>query len=155
MLLLLWYVFLIDTPSRLYAAIQRGLPNIATYLRVVLKREKLSEEAESLRMRYDAILGNLEQGLFPSFGRRFSVEDDGGYFSGNRVRSKYLFFCLLSLSLSLSLSLLFLSFSVFLHVLFCFCACLFMDKYAGGTCLLEITYSADTCFPSDTSWCFI
>ena len=83
-------------------AIQRGLPNIATYLRVVLKREKLSEEAESLRMRYDTILASLEQGVFPSFQRRFSVEDDGGYFSGNRIRGTPP----LSLSLSLSLFLL-------------------------------------------------
>ena len=70
-----------------YTAIQRGLPNIAVYLRTVLKREKLSEEAESLRMRYDSILASLEQGVFP-LGRRqsFSTEDDGGYFSGNRTR---------------------------------------------------------------------
>ena len=81
----------------IYIAIQRGLPNIATYLRIVLKREKLSEEAESLRSRYDAILASLEQGVFPSsFGRRqsFSTEDDGGYFSGNRPRSTYPLFSL-------------------------------------------------------------
>ena len=47
-------------------------------------------------MRYDTILASLEQGVFPSFGRRFSVEDDGGYFSGNRIRGTHVF---LSLSL--------------------------------------------------------
>ena len=86
-------------------AIQRGLPNIATYLRVVLKREKLSEEAESLRTRYDTILASLEQGVFPSFQRRFSVEDDGGYFSGNRIRGTPSLSLFLSHSLSLYQSL--------------------------------------------------
>ena len=102
-ILLLPHIFLVKFvySSLSPVAIQRGLPNIATYLRVVLKREKLSEEAESLRMRYDTILASLEQGVFPSFQRRFSVEDDGGYFSGNRIRGTPSL-SLLSISLSLS-----------------------------------------------------
>lgn len=76
-------------------AIQHGLPNIATYLKTILKREKLSDEAESLRMRYDTILTSLEQGVLPSSvavprRKSLSCEDDGGYFSGNRTRGTLL-----------------------------------------------------------------
>lgn len=57
------------------------------YLKVVLKKEKLSEEAEAKRFKYEMILNSLEQGL-QSSGRPLSIvcDDDSGYFSVNRNR---------------------------------------------------------------------
>lgn len=56
-------------------------------MKVVLKREKLSDEAELVRKRYDSILSSLEQGLVPG-GRPLSFvgDDDSGYYSANRIR---------------------------------------------------------------------
>ena len=69
--------------------INGGLPNIANYVRVVLKKENLSEEAEVKRQKYEVILNSLEQGIY-SGGRPRSVvcDDDSGYFSANRNRGK-------------------------------------------------------------------
>lgn len=66
--------------------INRTLPNVATFVRLVLKREKLSEEAESLRARYEESLNALEQGRLPPRPISFNGDDDSGYFSGNRPR---------------------------------------------------------------------
>ena len=73
-------------------------------------------------MRYDTILASLEQGVFPSFQRRFSIEDDGGYFSGNRIRGTHF-----SLSLSLFLSVINVHMCR-LEVPLCFCVCPFIDN---------------------------
>lgn len=37
------------------------LPNVGRFLRYVLKNEQLGQEAESLRVRYDTLLGKLER----------------------------------------------------------------------------------------------
>ncbi len=70
--------------------INRALPNVSMYIRVILKREKLSEEAESMRARYDSLLSALEQGSGVNHLRPVSIigDDDSGYFSGNRTRGK-------------------------------------------------------------------
>ena len=70
----------------LYVAINRGLPNIATYVRVVLKREKLSEEAESYRLKYETLLTQLEQAVGPLRPVSLVGDDDSGYFSANRPK---------------------------------------------------------------------
>ena len=44
-----------------YTAVDRVLPSISTYLRDMLKKEKLSPEAEALRARYDSVLMSLER----------------------------------------------------------------------------------------------
>jgi len=56
-----------------------------------LKKEKLSEEAEALRKKYDTILSSLELGYVPG-GRPTSMigDDDSGYCSSNRVRGEML-----------------------------------------------------------------
>ncbi len=66
--------------------INKALPNISIFIRVVLKREKLSEEAESLRARYEAHLATIEQGSTVVSQRPVSIigDDDSGYFSGNK-----------------------------------------------------------------------
>ncbi len=69
--------------------INRALPGISTYIRVVLKKEKLSEEAESIRARYEVSLASLEQQGTAATGlsqRPVSIigDDDSGYFSGNK-----------------------------------------------------------------------
>lgn len=65
--------------------INRGLPNISTYIKVILKREKLSEEAESMRARYENLLTSLETGNnVPHRPVSIICDDDSGYFSGNR-----------------------------------------------------------------------
>ena len=92
--------------SRLYffnshiLAVDRALPNIKSYLCEVLKREKLSLEAEALRARYEAMLLSLEKvsrnaETLPSGFMRHSV---GGISNVHvQLRSKYdvlLKFCL-------------------------------------------------------------
>ena len=69
------FTFLLPT------VINRGLPNIVTFVKVVLKREKLSEEAESYRARYEAILKAMEEGQ--PLPRPVSLigDDDSGYHS--------------------------------------------------------------------------
>lgn len=70
--------------------IQQGLPGIYQYIKVVLKKEKLSDEAESKRQKYELILTSLEQGN--SLGGRpcsFVCEDDNGYIPTNRNRGQY------------------------------------------------------------------
>lgn len=69
------------------AVITSGLPNIVNYLKVVLKKEKLSEEAEAKRQKYEILLSSLEQGHHAG-GRPLSIicDDDSGYFSSNRIR---------------------------------------------------------------------
>ena len=54
-------------------------------MKVTLKKESLSEEAEAKRQKYEIMLNSLEQGI-SSGGRPHSVvyEDDVGYFSANR-----------------------------------------------------------------------
>ncbi len=71
----------------LFLVINSGLPNIVTYLKVVLRKEKLSEEAEAKRQKYEIILNSLEQGNHIG-GRPLSIlcDDDSGYFSANRIR---------------------------------------------------------------------
>ena len=44
-----------------HTAVDRVLPSISTYLRDMLKKEKLSPEAEALRARYDSVLMSLEK----------------------------------------------------------------------------------------------
>lgn len=41
--------------------VNQVFPNIGRFLRVVLKNEQLSQEAESLRVRFDTLLGKLER----------------------------------------------------------------------------------------------
>lgn len=41
--------------------INQVFPNIGRFLRYVLKNEQLGQEAESLRTRYDTLLGKLER----------------------------------------------------------------------------------------------
>ena len=74
----------------LLLAISAALPNIANYVRVILKKESLSEEAEAKRQKYEVILTSLEQGLSTG-GRPRSIlcDDDSGYFSANRNRGMY------------------------------------------------------------------
>ena len=43
------------------AAVRKALPNIDSYLREVLRKEKLTPEAEALRARYEVMLGSLEK----------------------------------------------------------------------------------------------
>lgn len=62
------------------------MPNIVSYIRVVLSHEKLSEEAESWRCRYDSILTALEQGHQPLRPVSLVGDGDSGYFSVNRSR---------------------------------------------------------------------
>ena len=45
--------------------INQVLPNIGRFLRYVLKNEPLGQEAESLRTRYDTLLGKLERMASP------------------------------------------------------------------------------------------
>ena len=69
------------------AVINYALPNIAQYIKVILKKEKLSEEGESKRQKYESFLNSLEQEV--SCGGRphsFICDDDSGYFSANRNR---------------------------------------------------------------------
>lgn len=72
-----------------FLVITATLPNLGNYIKIVLKREKLSDEAESMRKRYDSILSSLEQGLIPG-GRPLSIvgDDDSGYYSANRIRGR-------------------------------------------------------------------
>ncbi len=71
------------------SAINRGLPNIPTFIRVVLKREKLSEEAESYRQRYEHLLAQLEQQSGVTLRPASLIgDDDSGYFSANRPKGR-------------------------------------------------------------------
>lgn len=74
-----------------FVVINSSLPNIVNYLKVVLKKEKLSDEAEAKRQKYEVILNSLEHGL-QSGARPLSIvcDDDSGYFSSNRIRGTYL-----------------------------------------------------------------
>ena len=77
----------------LILVITATLPNVGNYIRVVLKRERLSDEAESVRKLYDSILSSLEQGLHLG-GRPVSsivYDDDSGYYSANRIRGIRIF----------------------------------------------------------------
>lgn len=44
-----------------FPVVNQVFPNIGRFLRVVLKNEQLSQEAESLRVRFDTLLGKLER----------------------------------------------------------------------------------------------
>lgn len=68
-----------------FSVITSHLPNIGNYLKIVLKKENLSEEAEAKRQKYEIILNSLEQGIASS-GRPCSIicDEDSGYFSANR-----------------------------------------------------------------------
>ena len=66
--------------------INHALPNVAAFMRTVLKREKLSDEAEHLRARYEENLNALEHGRHPPRPVSFVGDDDSGYFSANRPR---------------------------------------------------------------------
>ena len=73
----------ISSPTSVYNA---ALPSIGTFLKVVLKREKLSEDAELLRSQYELVLHSLEQGHMPSRPVSIICDDDSGYFSANRPK---------------------------------------------------------------------
>lgn len=75
--------------------INHTLPNVAAFVRTVLKREKLSDEAECLRARYEETLNALEQGRHPPRPVSFIGDDDSGYFSANRPRGGRLSVCVL------------------------------------------------------------
>ena len=62
-------------------------------MKVTLKKEKLSEEAEAKRQKYEIILNSLEQGNFAG-GRPLSIlcDDDSGYFSSNRIRGLNIYY---------------------------------------------------------------
>ena len=49
----------------MFLVINQVFPNIGRFLRYVLKNEQLGQEAESLRMRYDTLLGKLERMASP------------------------------------------------------------------------------------------
>ena len=73
----------------LFLVISCNLPNIVNYVKVVLKKEKLSEEAEAKRQKYEIILNSLEQGLSVARPRSVLCDEDSGYFSANRSRGAY------------------------------------------------------------------
>ena len=75
--------------------INHTLPNVAAFVRTVLKREKLSDEAECLRAKYEETLNALEQGRHPPRPVSFIGDDDSGYFSANRPRGGRLSVCVL------------------------------------------------------------
>ena len=87
--LLVWESIAVSCFVLFSVVINRTLPNVATFVRLVLKREKLSEEAESLRAKYEESLNALEQGRLPPRPISFNGDDDSGYFSGNRPRGMY------------------------------------------------------------------
>ena len=66
-----------------HSVITSQLPNIGNYLKIVLKKENLSEEAEAKRQKYEIILNSLEQGIASSV-RPCSIICDEDYFSANR-----------------------------------------------------------------------
>ena len=74
--------------SPLSAVINQVLPNFNTFIKVILKRESLSEEAESNRAHYEVILKTMEEGHPPP--RPFSLigDDDSGYHS-TKPKGKY------------------------------------------------------------------
>lgn len=61
--------------------INRVLPNFNTFIKVVLKREKLSEEAELSRAYYEAILKAMEDSNPPPRPISLIGDDDSGYHS--------------------------------------------------------------------------
>ena len=65
--------------------INGALPNFGTFLKL-LKKEKLSEDAEGFRSRYESIMLSLEQGHMPTRPVSVICDDDSGYFSANRAQ---------------------------------------------------------------------
>ena len=63
-----------------HAVISRVLPNFNTFIKVVLKKENLSEEAESYRTHYEKILTNMEEAP-PLRPVSLIGDDDSGYHS--------------------------------------------------------------------------
>ena len=61
--------------------INRALPNLNNFIKVVLKREKLSQEAESCRAHYEVILKTMEEGDLPPRPVSLIGDDDSGYHS--------------------------------------------------------------------------
>jgi hypothetical protein len=61
--------------------INRLFPNFNAFIKVVLKRERLSEEAESNRARYEAIIKAMEEGHPPPRPASLVGDDDSGYHS--------------------------------------------------------------------------
>ena len=82
-----WYE-LISSVHTTHTVMNQALPNLSLFIKTILKREKLSEEAEGVRARYEAILTALEQGVTKRPVSIVVGEDDGGYFSGNRARGE-------------------------------------------------------------------
>lgn len=72
-----------------FVVINSSLPNIVNYLKVVLKKEKLSEEAEAKRQKYEIILNSLEHGLLSARPHSIVCDEDSGYFSANRNRGRF------------------------------------------------------------------
>lgn len=79
--------------------INRVLPNFNTFIKVVLKREKLSEEAESIRAHYEVILKAMEEGNTPPRPISLIGDDDSGYHS---TKPKGACACLCAISTSVS-----------------------------------------------------
>ena len=75
------YVLIIRFSLYTLSVINRVLPNLNTFIKVVLKREKLSEEAEASRARYELILKTMEEGHTPPRPVSFIGDDDSGYHS--------------------------------------------------------------------------
>lgn len=76
--------------------INRVLPNFNTFIKVVLKREKLSEEAESIRAHYEVILKAMEEGNTPPRPISLIGDDDSGYHS-TKPKGACVCICVLSL----------------------------------------------------------
>ena len=65
----------------LSADINRLFPNFNAFIKVVLKKERLSEEAELNRARYEAIIKAMEEGHLPPRPVSLIGDDDSGYHS--------------------------------------------------------------------------
>lgn len=76
----------VSDPKELLNIINGALPNFGTFLKL-LKKEKLSEDAEGFRSRYESIMLSLEQGHMPTRPVSVICDDDSGYFSANRAQA--------------------------------------------------------------------
>ena len=61
--------------------INRLFPNFNAFIKVTLRREKLSEEAEASRARYEAIIKAMEEDHPPPRPVSLIGDDDSGYHS--------------------------------------------------------------------------
>lgn len=64
-----------------FTVINQVLPNFNNFIKVVLKQEKLTDEAESLRVHYEAILKAMEESHLPPRPVSLIGDDDSGYHS--------------------------------------------------------------------------